>query len=71
MSAKLMWNSLSFSWNTFKPSVLITSLLCEVQKGQVPGPVLGSQPQECYKLEEEWLENCVVEKVLGVLVKSG
>lgn len=43
MSAKLMWNSLSFSKNTFKPSVLITSVSCEVQKDQVLGPGLRSQ----------------------------
>ena len=27
-------------------------------------------PMQCYKLEEEWLESCLVEKDLGVLVDS-
>jgi len=37
----------------------------------VPGPALGSQkPCASYRLGEEWLESCLVDKDLGVLVDS-
>ncbi|PKU43636.1 hypothetical protein llap_6068 [Limosa lapponica baueri] len=41
----------------------------EVQQGQLLGPLLGSQ-QPPYRLEEEWLESCLMEKNLGMLIGS-
>jgi len=38
---------------------------------QVPGLELQSQhPIQCYRLAEEWLESCLAENDLGVLVSS-
>ncbi|PKU42765.1 hypothetical protein llap_6930 [Limosa lapponica baueri] len=43
----------------------------DLLEGQVLGPALGSQvPHEHYRLGEEWLESCLAEKDLGVLVDS-
>ena len=40
-------------------------------KAQCLGPALGSQqPHKRYRLGEEWLESCLVEKDLGVLVTA-
>jgi len=45
--------------------------LYEVQQGQVPGPALRSQqPHATLQAWGEWLESCLAEKDLGVLVKS-
>jgi len=45
--------------------------LYEFQQGQGPGPSLWSQqPNAMLRLGEEWLERCLVEKDLGVLVNS-
>jgi len=46
--------------------------LYEVQQGQMPGPTLGSlQPHANYRLGEEWLESCPVEKDLECWLTAG
>ncbi|GAB0190269.1 hypothetical protein GRJ2_001492200 [Grus japonensis] len=40
-------------------------------KAQCQVPHLGhNSPMQCYRLGEEWLESCLVEKDLGVLVNG-
>ncbi|KAK4815026.1 hypothetical protein QYF61_013902 [Mycteria americana] len=60
-----------FRWRNMQFSITLYGNCMRLNKAQCWLLHLGhSNPMQCYRLGEEWLESCLVEKDLGVLVNS-